>query len=494
MASRYRPVQQWLVDWDGDGRFAHAQSDVTEDVRAYSVLAGSNPSLDGRRVAVGPAAGTLVLQSLDGKYDPDSSRQQVDETDLRSRRQIRLLEDDVIAWQGRVAPGRRTGDGADAIFTKPLEGERKDTLTANDRTLSHDGGTVSDLAAAYRRASGLSLDISQHDQPVGIVRYRGNWVNFLGNFGRFAGGWVIEKMNGDWVFLRYHETPDLPVAARLGVAYEPYYADLSIAERVGHTRNTAELQGQYYFDDPDERVVARTTRLLPANQRNVLRATPRSDAAFQVLETTRTEVGPSDSARIISQNADGSVTITTLGFPGPPREISLTTYGRVRTIQQATKLEMEISEFDSVDVFGPRPLITPPWFTASYAEVATHFKPWLRNLSQPPEHLRITYSSWQRTRAQSNVLRDACVPGNAVDCDYYREDQLRTTPVAILAARLQGGFRREPTRTLYGVTRRSAPPAPLQVTAENVLDRTAEIHAQIPSPALEELYLRIRTQ
>lgn len=491
MPSRYRPRYRWQVDWNGSGRFDHARSDVTEDVRLYSLLVGSRPSHNGLAVGIAPASGQLILQSPNGRYDPDSRNQQVNETDLRARRAVRLLMDDVVAWRGRVAPGGRHGDNADAVFSKPLESENADELLARDRVLSHDGGTVEDLAAKYRSLSGLPLVVPSHPQQVGIVRYRGNWLIFLSNFGRFAGGWCIERMDGSWQFIRYHETPSLPLAATLDVGYEPHYP-VDIAERTGHVRNIAELTGSYYFNDPNERGVARTARQMRLNSRQTFRVAPRGDAGFSVIEFTRTEVTPRDVAVLLSDMGD-EVVVQSLGFAGPPREVAVTRYARVQVIQQATPLELEITEFDSTGVYGPKPLITPNWFPASYVGVAEHFKPWLRNLSQPPEHVAITYSEWQRTQAQSHVLRDECVPGKALDLQYYHEDMLRTTPVAALAVRLQGGFRREPLRTLFGVTRRSAPPSPLTVAFENVRDRSAQAIINVPSPAAETVFYRHRT-
>ena len=86
-----------------------------------------------------------------------------------------------------------------------------------------------------------------------------------------------------------------------------------------------------------------------------------------------------------------------------------------------------------------------------------------------------------------------CVPGKIVLVDYVKDDVIKSSRLLILQVQLTDSYNGNPYRTLIGVETRDEPPSPLTVGSRLVTDRTAVIQANIPSPALENVYMRYRS-
>ena len=419
MPARYSPTTAWQIDFGG------RTHDVTPVLLSYDVMFGSQPALDGRAVRTSTAIGSLSLSNRDHRYDPDSPRLQVDENSLRRRNPCRLLMDGAVAWEGLASFATKSGTDETGIVIFKLEGKYARELLLGRNKMNTGGGDCTSLARTFAEQSGIPLTAAS-DNPVGLVYYEGNWLIWLDNFGRYAGGWCIENNVGDWEFVEYARTPDLPVAATLGLEHEPANG-AQFAERVGHVRNYAECVGSYWASSEDETLLGSVERKVGRNFRFTARLRFERNSHQQSLGWDRFSVTPSDigyvlgSADIINAGA-ADVTVQTFGYAAvPPQTVRVSGYGRANRRTNTTPEKISITEFDTQNVYGQQQLRTPPWFPADFRNLGTHFKPWLRNLSQPVEALQVSYNNRQLTRSQSNTLRDSVVPGNAVDVSVVQE-------------------------------------------------------------------------
>ena len=493
MPARHNPTTRFEIAWEGS--YNHRFADVTPVMRSYTVTFGCRPGLDGRGVRTSMATGSLVMSNRDRRFDPDSPRLQVPENSLRRRNPCRLLLDGEVAWEGLASYNSRRGDDETGVLLFSLEGKYARKLLLGRRVMNTGGGDCASLAQRYTNLSGIPLE-ARSDNPVGLVYYQGTWLDWLEHFGRYAGGWCLENQSGDWKFLEFASTPNLPLAATLGLEYEPDGRSVTHGERVGWVRNYAECVAQYWAADQEETALATKERSLGRLQRVTIPLVFERSASQQPLGWTRFEVSPSDIAFVFTSStqdvANASVTVLSRGYAAvPPQKIRITGYGRANRRKTTDPEKVTITEFDTQDVYERQELRLPPWFPSDFNNLGSHFKPWLRNLSQPAEALQVTYDNRQLTRSQANTLRRSVVPGNAVDVTIALDGRIQTKPLAILGVRLSGN-RHGGTRTVSGIVRRELPPAPLAVNSRLVTDQSAVVQAYVQSPALEPLYMRIR--
>ena len=257
MPARYNPRISFEIGWGGS--YSHRFSDVTELLQTYQITDGGRPALDGRGPRTAIASGQLVLSNRDRRFDPDSRRLQVPENDLRRRNPCRLLLDGVVDWEGLASYSNRIGADDSSLLTFKLEGKYTKELLLGRRKMDTGGGDCNSLAAHFTDVSGVPLS-GGTDNPVGLVYYEGNWLVWLDNFGRYAGGWCLEDNRGNWKFIEFAETPNLPVAARLGLNFEPDNDSLTVGERVGWVRNYAECVGSYWARNERETLLASASR------------------------------------------------------------------------------------------------------------------------------------------------------------------------------------------------------------------------------------------
>lgn len=495
MPQRHRPVDRWLIDWDQDGTFTGAFDDVSAVWLSDSLRIGCNPSLDGRGVRTMHTHGKLALWNGPHLYDPNSASAVVDETKLRRRNPCRLETDGVVAWEGIAEHAAVVGTGARSVHTLNLTSEDNLRLTRGRKELNRAGGTVTDLAAQAAELWGITLDATSAC-PLGEVNYPGNGLVFLDNLGRYAGGWVVQDMAGDWHLVIYADTLARSSAHTFGLAYEPddgYH----LLERQGHVRNYAQARGSYWANVDGETTLAAATVELDRHQRVTVNLRVEGGSGRRATGWTRFSVSPGDVAILldssITDNSRATVTVQALGYEAaPPQAVRVAGRGNAQNREQTTPRELTITEYGTQDTYGEQELLVPPWSPTDFGNVADYLRPWLRNLSQGPEWLQITYPEWQTTAAKSAALRDHLRPGTAVTHGIVVDDAATSVDTVTMAVTLRGARSRPRLRTAYGLKRRANPPAPLGASIVNISDRTATARVTVPSHAAEQVYARQR--
>ena len=498
---RHTPDYRWQIDWDDDGLYQHPYSDVTDVYESHSILFGSNPSLRGNDVRTQTATGSLVLVDAQGRYDPDDSRLRVAETKLRQRHAVRLLADGAVAWQGVCEPSNSPDRSGIVRLAWRLQGKRSGILTLGERELNIGSGTVAGLAQTWTAETGIPLSVASA-QPHGLVFFKGNWLYFLGAFGRYAGGWCVEDHNGNWIFRSFADTPTLPVSATLDLGYGPD-DDVDRAERAGHVRNYARCRAFAWVDQTDTSAVAFASHQMgEAEQRvftlvheNTAIRRSRSMDTFTVSATafTQTPVIVSVEQQTATVSKVRVQTGGLLNSGDGTGRVTVSADGTISTREEVSSRQLRVTEFATQDVFGERELRVPPWFPTDFDGIFTWTLPWLRNLSQPPSHIAITYSEQQDSESRFAILRDACVPGRAVNFEYVKNGAVRSFEGLVLAVRHSGRRNHPGERTVFAVERRSEPPAPLGVTFDYVGDVTAQAVVSVEDPQGETVYSRRRT-
>lgn len=499
MPKRPEPVYRFEVAWDGS--FSHPAADLTPVYLSHDFEFGSDPAIDGRAVKISAAGGWVILNNIDQRFDPDSTRLRVTLEQLRRRNPCRLFIDGVQRWEGLASFSIKRGTDATSTITLALVGKYTRELVISNDEYDFGGGTCADLSADFAAVSGVPF-VADTDAPVGIVSYKGNWITFLENFGRYAGGWCLEMADGSWKFQEFASAGDLPIAATLSLDYGPIEDSIRYGERVGYVRNYAECVATYWERREDNSVVASATRSMARNQRATMQVAQPSRSRYRSVAPYTFSVSPPDIAVVEANRTitapDGSVSwevdVRSLGYPAvPPQPVTVSVSANTEVRAASTPVRLDITEFDTQNVYKPQQLLTPAWFPVDFRELGVHFKQWLRYLSTPLELVGVRYTEAQTSLARSRTLRDEVLPGNVVRVQTSQRGRLVSRDVLILSVRLFGSTDMSNHRELIGVVRKDVPPAPLTVTTRLVTDRTAVIGASVPSPALENLYMRRRT-
>ena len=494
MASRHSPIYRFEVDWAGDGTYSHPASDVTHLLLNGNVKYGARTNIDEFRVKTASADGRVTIDNTNHEYDPDSPRLRVDENALRSKQACRLTMDGVLVWSGLVSPDRRSQPEGNQQLRWDLESIHETSLNARDAELTVGGaGTVARLAQIFTQRTGIRLNVASQ-QPTGPVLFTGSWLSFLDDFSRFAGGWVIEDHTGGFLFRRFSDTLQLPVVANLGLGYEPLDAS-SFTARAGHVRNYAKCRSYTWINvDATAPLATRTIRTVGGGGRHIVELVFKNTASRRATGWTRFDVLQGDafatveSYDVADDQSSVAVTIDVQPFTEPV-DITVSGYGTAQQRVEASDFELNITEFDTQDVYGRRPLEMPVWFPPSYDGVQTFTRPWLRNLSQPPDHLTAKYRGLQTTASQSNILANIRA-GDAVDFVQVVDGRPVTIGCVVLMVEIMWGINTPSTHVFHSVRRRAVPPAPLGVRVSPIGDQSAQLLIDVPSPAGENIYSR----
>ena len=495
MPSRHDPTYTLEVDWSDTSQYDHPESDVSELVLNGSVLYGSNPYSEDR-VHVRTADGTISISNSDYRFDPDSSNARLPEEVLRAKHRCRLSMDGVLLWEGLVSPDRRARPSGTEVIQWDLESRHETSLQAADtELLIPEQGTVARIAQIFTNTTGIALDVASQ-QPAGIVHHTGQWLTFLDDFGRFAGGWVIESHTGRFLFRKFTDTVSLPIKARLGLNFEPL-DDSSYISRAGHVRNFASCRSFFWApvldsDDTPSEVLLTTRSFLSTGGTRATDLEFKKVARQRVVSWDRFTIKQGDSvATIVEAAGEGTTASATVSVVAStePVEVTVEAWGKAEERREAAGIDLEITEGGTVETYGRRPLEIPPWFPTSYEGVTTFARPWLLDLSQPPGHVTAVYRGLQRSASNANILANIRA-GDAVDFVQVVDGREVTIEALVLQVRVDWGQEVSPRHTFTGVRRRAIPETPLSITVQNISDQSAQALVEVPSPAGETIYLR----
>ena len=448
MAGRYYPNYEFFVDWNGNGLYDHPASNVSGEVLTGEIRWGSNPIIDATRVKTATAEGRVRISNYDHRYDPNSQRLKVDEVFLRRRNACKLEVDGTILWSGACSPDQRATFGAQETLRWDLDSVYVDTVadTANELTINR-YGTVAELAQAFALRSGIPF-VAASDQPVGNVLFTGNWLTFLDQFGRFAGGWAIEQPSGGYIFQRYPDTVNLPLKANLDLSYGPLADESVFTSRAGHVRNYARCRSYAWFPETtasgERPILGTTTVMIPGGQTRSVRVRFRNTAGRRVTSWQSFELDKDSNFASIQgftvspDNQEAFVSVSVRDFD-VPIALTVTGYGSAQVRREASDRELVITDFDTVGTFGRKPLEIPVWFRPSYDGITSYTRPWLRNLSQPPEHIITVYSGIQATKGKADIL-SSVVPGTAAAHSHVIDGREVSLEGYCLAKRIDWGL------------------------------------------------------
>lgn len=216
-----RPVDRWLVDWDDDGTFQHAHSDVTQYVLSHRFGYGTLLTPDPFDIRFAPGGGRLTLYNKDDLFNPYGAYAgaggQIPRPGLLGTRAVQLVTTipatdttdrrELVSWEGRMSAGtgRPLLEGGEAIFN--LIGVNDYDVQVDYRRV--DPGDEDQLAALVAQ---VAPDITT--TPVtgwrvgsfGIGRHRWSgqlivWLNTLANY---LGGWAFENRRGQLEVVARH--------------------------------------------------------------------------------------------------------------------------------------------------------------------------------------------------------------------------------------------------------------------------------------------------
>ena len=497
----YTPWYRWFIDWDDDG-FMNPYCEITGYILSVSARWGSEPHLDGRSVAVSHGTGALVLWNPDNRYNPDSPTSLVDETSLRTSHRFEARVGSIVVREGLCE--HTWGDNRlYGVLNYVLKGKNAETITRGGRRLLSEGKTLAGVAQQFSDMSGIELSVGS-TQRTGHVIFEGSWLYFLQDFATFAGGWVLERANGDYVFRRWTDSPNLPLAADLDISYGYLESPFRFREEDGHVRNSAECTALVWSTAESSTLAYATVTTVSGHQR-VVRLTARSQRDSRPTQWSSFRLSDPDnfSLRMVHGEVDQHIP------PGDPnsrfvyvipgaftgaRTVTVTASGQLERRRSQVSRELKIDQYGTQESFGDRPLRLPPWFPGDYDGIETYTRPWLVNLSQPPRFIRLRYPERQDTMGKWELMNRALNPGNAVDATVIVDGQQTTFPMLVLSVEIMGGYNKPYYRDVIGIRRQAVPEPPLRVSISDVSDVEAFADVGVPNPAsTKTVYGRYRT-
>lgn len=497
----YTPDYRWLIDWDDDD-YQNPLCDVTDYVASGKAKWGSEPHLDGRSVAVSHGTGRLVLYNTDDRYNPDSTSALLDENILRRSHRFKVVVGSILVRQGLCE--REGGDNkVGGLLTFGLKGVYAETITRGGRTLLSEGKTLSGLGQQFSTDSGINLLVGS-EQPTGHVVFEGSWLYFLQDLSVFGGGWVLERADGEYVFRRWSDSPDLPLSATLSAEYGYLEDSFRFREEDGHVRNSAECTA-LVWSASESSVLAYASLTMSSGQQRPVTLVGGSQTTSRPAGWSAFTL--SDTANFSLRMAGGSVEQTTpegnpnartvYVIPGAFsgfRTVTVVARGSLERRRKETSRELTVDQYGTMDVFGDRPLRLPPWFPGDYDGIETYTRPYLTNLSQPPRFIQLTYPERQDTPGKWELLNGATNPGNAVDVEIVVSGESVVFPMLVLSTEISGGYAKPYRRTVTGIRRQAVPEAPLVVGISEIGDVEAYAFVGVPNPrSTKSIYGRRRT-
>ena len=197
--SLYGDGLQFLVDWDADGAFAHARSDVTENwyrcIFEYGTPRRTNP----QRPTILAGRGSLTL--LGDEFVPGRSTV-FTEAQLRRRYRLRVLQGAVVlfeAWIDEARQERGVHAGGSAVqfrFEGILEQAGREQVKLSQgaaAVLANADAVVQILEDAYGLAS---IPVNLRDTPLGIYGFEGPVARYASQYSQVAGGFPTATKDG----------------------------------------------------------------------------------------------------------------------------------------------------------------------------------------------------------------------------------------------------------------------------------------------------------
>ena len=197
----YRGTWKFLVDWNNDGQYDHALSDITDDVIRWSIAFGGEGITELDRPRLLSARGRIRVHG--NRYVAGYSV--LTRAQLATRHAIRITYDTILVWQGEIDGGsdvalREVEFNCSAKHDSGLEGN---TLKELARLRDDNGNSVrrdiSMLQEFYASTIGQEPDDDLFQVPdldIYEFFYSGPTGGFFGRWAHIAHSVPVERSDG----------------------------------------------------------------------------------------------------------------------------------------------------------------------------------------------------------------------------------------------------------------------------------------------------------
>lgn len=416
----HRTADRWLMDWDADDSFDHADSDVTADVQSYDYEQGLPIQPDLANLPIVAARGLLRLRNQTGKYSADSPAA-VSTAALRRRVGVRHVNSaGGVMWEGFAEAPNSSSDELGVSYANfPLSGKAKENLrreTYRVYTSSNNAQIFRDVAADV----GLTVgEVTTDSIVTGEAVASGRAGDIFKQIRAFSGGWIYEDETGR-LALKSSYGLDRATTAIISTADFDIQRETRIERDVTGVKNSGQA-------------TEITTKPEPTSIIAVVRPTIDAGASYERTVNVVAGTNPvaSGGGIVRYSNLTYAVSPALADMPGVTvtldqqealtfrirvdntgnvsRSMVVTLSATLHTITQL--VERNIERTTSQTAYGTRVADTlPDWYSEAslgYAERE------ISRLSQPLLYAQVLLPRWQRNAAATRQLQTLKV-GNLV--------------------------------------------------------------------------------
>lgn len=434
MPPLFRTASRVRIDWDGDGRYAHTDSDVTNNFESYFVRFGLDTTSDEERLVTVPARGSLILNNDSGLYSSEKSGSIG--APLRQPQKITIEHRGSGftrgQFEGIVEPPEielLPKQANKAIFS--ITSEHADAMVSEFNISHVDPIPFSTAFAAIPNEA--SAGNSLPSMNLGIVDYNGSLQTYIERLAVVGGSVAFENRRGGIVMQNVAQLASSVAATTVTpsnrvspVDFKILRDDTKVYRRQGLVRNAAQLEERRVVVEPISETVAVTRVVAPAD------GSPHTNYAFTSDPSIVGVVWPDASALATLINAAQSNVSCTVSAVTPqdyPRVgISFTVINRgpaaldatiqisARPSRVKTTWLNQYRNAASVTAYGERSYdwrseridhrstgfeLLPPWLDRAASAVT---EAWIDRLASPPLYAELSFPVWQRTRSETDAL------------------------------------------------------------------------------------------
>ena len=217
MANRLAHVRDWsvLVDWDNDGQYAHALSDVSEAWASASYEYGTARRSNPQRPTIAPGRGQIAL--IGEEFVPARSTV-LSAMQLELRHRIRATLGADVLWECWIQEANHRAGSSRAGFTTRFRlegllerpGRNPVSISQLEEPINADVAAITALAQTAYGIDAADYSANIAPTPLGIYGFNGPAARYISEFSQVSGALPLAGPAGELHLIDPSRAPVAP--------------------------------------------------------------------------------------------------------------------------------------------------------------------------------------------------------------------------------------------------------------------------------------------